>query len=151
MAISQTSTIVVKVLLEKNNHWLFLVQTGKNEGRFSLPGGKVELNETPIDALIRECWEETGIKIKKESLTLFHVLYRIKDSNRSETCFYYKSTEWQGLPTVKEKRKFKSIEWCIKDKPPLRSSPHTHQVLQLMKEEVLYSEFKDKKPRRQGI
>jgi len=33
-----------------------------------LPGGKLEPNEHPRDAAVRECYEETGLMVDKESL-----------------------------------------------------------------------------------
>ncbi len=30
--------------------------------KFGLPGGKVDLGETPLEAMKRELWEETGLK-----------------------------------------------------------------------------------------
>lgn len=32
------------------------------KGKFNLPGGKIEEGETPIEAAIRELWEESGIR-----------------------------------------------------------------------------------------
>ena len=35
-------------------------------------GGRVEENELPRDAAVRECFEETGISIEKENLIIIH-------------------------------------------------------------------------------
>ena len=35
------------------------------KGKFNLPGGKIEEGETPIEAAVRELWEESGIRTGK--------------------------------------------------------------------------------------
>ena len=40
----------------------------KTENFLDIPKGGIEKNETPVDAAIRECWEETGIKLEKNDL-----------------------------------------------------------------------------------
>lgn len=44
----------------------------KKSGRWCPPGGKVDNNETPDEAAMRECFEETGIKIKLIGLNNHH-------------------------------------------------------------------------------
>src|ERR1700761_6870216 len=36
-----------------------------NDYSFEIPGEAVELQETPAAAAIRECWEETGIRLQR--------------------------------------------------------------------------------------
>lgn len=49
-----------------------LVVDRLNENAIGLPGGKVEENETTIQALIREIKEETNLDIKEEYLKLIY-------------------------------------------------------------------------------
>ena len=35
---------------------------------WSTPGGSVEIDESPIDAVVRETWEETGLLVKPDAL-----------------------------------------------------------------------------------
>ena len=46
-----------KVLLCKRNN------DGSLPGEWSIPGGKLEDNETPIDGAVREFYEETNLKV----------------------------------------------------------------------------------------
>lgn len=39
---------------------------------WDIPGDRVEENELPRDVAVRECFEETGISIEKEKLTIIH-------------------------------------------------------------------------------
>lgn len=50
-----------KVLLARHTY-------GKGSGKLILPGGYVQYNETPQDALVREYLEETGIKVEPENI-----------------------------------------------------------------------------------
>lgn len=54
---------------------VLLVQRGfkaKNHpGEWCLPGGHLEDNETIVDCTIRECFEETGIKLNPQKVELF--------------------------------------------------------------------------------
>lgn len=58
--------MVSLLLIIKNNEFL-LLKRGSNENKYpnfyGLPGGKVEENETPIEAVIREIKEELGLDI----------------------------------------------------------------------------------------
>ncbi|WP_338676393.1 NUDIX domain-containing protein [Streptomyces sp. SCSIO 30461] len=40
-----------------------------DNGRWELPGGVLELNESPQEGVAREVWEETGIRVKVDELT----------------------------------------------------------------------------------
>lgn len=46
---------------------LLLVQS-LDDGRWSLPGGAIEPEDTPADAVVREVWEETGLYVAPRRL-----------------------------------------------------------------------------------
>lgn len=47
-----------------NNENRYLMLHHKKMNKWLPPGGKVDLNEIPDAAAIRECFEETGLKVK---------------------------------------------------------------------------------------
>lgn len=60
---------VVAAIIKKNNK-VFITQRGHGEfkGKWEFPGGKIEVGETPEEAIVREIKEELKSKIKVERL-----------------------------------------------------------------------------------
>ena len=61
-----TPKIETRGVISKNNSILFVRE--KDDGNWSLPGGMVDQNETPRQAVEREVKEETGYYVKAEKL-----------------------------------------------------------------------------------
>ena len=76
--------------------------------KFGLVGGKCEPNETPKEAAIRECLEETGVSV--EECEFIYRRDEPKDREDGEDfhtyCFY--ATKWSGTPSMSEEGK---VEW----------------------------------------
>nr|WP_253958200.1 NUDIX domain-containing protein [Metabacillus halosaccharovorans] len=58
----------VQAVVIKNNKLLCVKKYSYNKLMYILPGGGQEHGETLSDAVIRECFEETGIKIEPKEL-----------------------------------------------------------------------------------
>jgi 8-oxo-dGTP pyrophosphatase MutT (NUDIX family) len=55
---------------------------------YKFPGGGIESGEKPIDAMIRETREESGLVVKPETIKEYEYVHRIQKSNLDETeCF----------------------------------------------------------------
>ena len=72
------------------------------EGWWEFPGGKIEKDETSVDALYREIYEEIGVKITKfEKWVTRKYFYGGNDI----TLHFFKVHKWEGEVTSKENQK----------------------------------------------
>ncbi|MDD3341675.1 MAG: 8-oxo-dGTP diphosphatase [Bacilli bacterium] len=88
-------------LLKRNNEILLAMKKGGfGIGKYNGVGGKIEKNETPEAAMIREAKEEilvTPTQYKKVGLVEFDEYYKGKQQN---LLFHlYMVYDWQGIPT----------------------------------------------------
>ncbi len=95
IVINQTKTLLLKKLGEPV--------------LYSLVGGFVEEGETPREGLIREAFEEIGMKITVDELFL---LSKLKGKKNPElTKYYYLLSDCTKSFELKEVHKFDSIVW----------------------------------------
>ena len=91
-------------LLKRNNEILLAMKKrGFGEGKYNGVGGKIENNESPEQAMIRETEEEikvTPIKYEKVGEIEFDEFYK---ENKQRLVFHlYLVYEWSGNPTESE-------------------------------------------------
>ncbi|MBF8643097.1 NUDIX hydrolase [Pseudomonas luteola] len=79
----------------------------KPKSKWSLPGGKIEKNETPDEAAIRELDEETGLKSKK-----FKYLAQVEIS---QTCHYVFETLVQAAEAPEPLNEIAACRWFSAD------------------------------------
>ena len=140
--VKQMLIFATRLILEEDGKLLFLRQTLKNGGRFSLPGGNVEVSEFAREALCREAYEEIGIRLTPERLTLAHVLHRRKrESGEIFIVFYFKAIKYKGEPVSQEPHKFDHVVWVEANNLPENLSKHTRKVLERIARGVMYSEL----------
>lgn len=104
-------------LLKKENKILLAMKKkGFGEGKYNGVGGKLEENETPEEAMIRETQEEicvTPTEYEKVGVISFDEFYKGKKTNLS--FHLYLVYEWIGNPTETDEMKPK---WFDIDKIP---------------------------------
>lgn len=98
------------VMLILNKEGLILGVSRRNDSsKFGLPGGKLEVQETPMEAGIRETIEETGIKVN----SCVEIYKRVEPAGSPDGfpfytyCFY--ATDWEGTPTDSDEG---VVKWC---------------------------------------
>ena len=78
----------VAAIIIKDNK--LLVAKHKNSPFYYTVGGKVELNETSEEAVIRECFEETGIKFEVDRLIFVQErFFKLNEIKHHELVFFY--------------------------------------------------------------
>ena len=97
--------LVVSAVLIKNNK-IFFQKRPKDKsmpGLWELPGGKMENYETPENAIIRELFEEIGIKVNNKDLIPFNFIsYSYSVFHLLMPIFLLKN--WSGKIFSKEKQ-----------------------------------------------
>ena len=112
----------VRVLLRRKGK-ILLLERSQSRGGFSLPGGNVDLGETPLQAIKRETLEEVGLKIKKKNLRLIHTLQRKRKRKKGfEIIYFYEARDWKGKLEVKEPHKFSAVRWFDESHLPKKLS-----------------------------
>ena len=77
-------------------------------GLWELPGGKVEVEETPIEALIRELHEELDITVSaRDVVPLSFVTHPLGE--RHLLLLLFSVTRWQGTAVA---RHATALKWC---------------------------------------
>jgi 8-oxo-dGTP diphosphatase len=71
------------------------------EQQWEFPGGKIESNETPEQALVRELKEELGIKVKRWVFWMKKTHIYSEKSLKVDLIFYF-VPEYEGTPVNKE-------------------------------------------------
>ena len=127
--LAEKTSMKVCLILEENEDILFLEQTAKNGGRFSLIGGKVDKEEFAVQSLIRESYEEAGIALREQNLSLVHVL-QLQSNKKSQLILYFKAAVWDGIIRSYEPKKFKQVKWFPKNSLPENISDVNRTVLE---------------------
>lgn len=107
------------LLLRRRNTWF-----GNNE--FAPPGGLVDTEETPEEAAIRECFEETNLSIENLSListTETHENPRVFQNH------YFSTKTYSGDVINNEPSRHSELGWYPLDSLPENTMPHVRDIV----------------------
>lgn len=137
--------ITARVLIEKDNQYLYLLQTQERGGQLSLPGGRVKNKEFIRKGLVREIQEETNLTVIKKNLKPIHTLHR-KEKGEFEVVLFFK-TEVENIEdlALNEPEKFQEFVWINKDEIPENLISEFRHALKNINKDEIFSEFPKKK------
>ena len=114
-------------------------QTGYEDGKYSLPAGHIEDNETLAAGTCREIREEIGIVLKPSDLQLVHVMHRKHFDIRMDFFF---TTDKKGLkPKNIGPHKSDDVAWFPFNKLPTNTVPYIRAAIENYRKNFFYSEF----------
>ncbi|MFC2079399.1 NUDIX domain-containing protein [Candidatus Bipolaricaulota bacterium] len=129
------------LLLVRNDSILLLKRcnTGYEAGKYSVVAGHLDGNETATQAMAREAFEEAGIVIDRDDLTLVHVMHRRHLDER--VSFFFTAARWSGTPENNEPDKCEDLYWCPIDRLPEDTIPYIVHAIACYRKNIHYSEF----------
>ena len=136
-------SLKARLLLEDRGRILLLKQTKPNGGNYSLIGGTIERREYALESLIRESFEEAGIRLTPADLTLVHVLHKRykKRGRKHRIVLYFRAHHYEGKPESRELKKFENVEWHPYNTLPDNLTGTVRHVLREYGRGKLYSEM----------
>ena len=137
---------VMLMLMRKNNDGKeeILLQKRQNTGYMDgywdfSASGHVEENEPMKKAMIREAFEELGVKIKYDDLDFVTIIHK----NKGKIYYngYFRTDKWENNLQIKEPEKCEEIKWFSIDKLPENLIDDRKEAIRNYENNTYYSEF----------
>ena len=134
--------VAAYLLLIKDGKVLLLrrINTGYQDGKYSLVAGHLDGEETAKQSIIREAKEEAGITLSSENLKVVHVMHRLT-ADREYIDIYLEAEKWDGEIKNMEPEKCGDLSWFPVKNLPQNIVPEVKFVVENLKSELMYSEF----------
>jgi 8-oxo-dGTP pyrophosphatase MutT (NUDIX family) len=114
---SMTVLVAAVIVHDKATNRVVLLQRGQDakfaQGMWDLPVGKSEPGEPITETAVRELYEETGLTVKPEALTVAHVIHRAwgVEAPNGFLTVVFAAYEWTGQPENREPHKHAQVCW----------------------------------------
>lgn len=106
--------IDVHVLLVEDGAVLLTRRRDSNplfDGKWHLPSGKLDADESVLAAAAREAEEEVGVLIQTADLRLVHTLHVKGSGSEPRLGLFFEARRWTGRPTNCEPGKCSLVRW----------------------------------------
>jgi len=94
---------------------VLLIRENYDRRRYGLPGGAVEPGETPVEAVVREVLEETGLEVDVGPLV---GMYTLRNPEHTLMCFAFRCEIAGGEPAVPSTGEIAEVAWFVPHVPP---------------------------------
>jgi mutator protein MutT len=129
--------VTLLFLLRKDQILLAMKKRRHGAGKWNGVGGKAESGETAMQAVIRECQEETGVTPLNPKFVGRLQFYEQDDPSFGHDCHIFVATEWEGEPIETEEMR---PQWfALADIPYSQMWPDDDLWLPLMLQGKLFT------------
>lgn len=135
---------VAGIVRDAENRVLLVRQ--QDSGVWSTPGGIIEMEDTPADAVVREMWEETGLAVRPTRLIgvyggpNFVVVYPNGDETEYISCIF-ECEVVSGEPRAGDDEISEVRYWSLDEARSLRMSPWLPPVIDRLYDQTLAGWF----------
>lgn len=117
-------------------------QTGYYDGHYSVPAGKLDDRESPIDCIARESMEEIGLPLLPEQVEMAHVMHHASADGLWVNFFLTRTlTQADPRPRICEPDKSDELRWCDPESLPPNTVPYVRAALASVIKGERYSEL----------
>ena len=137
----QSFLVAVHVFLLRDGNVLLLrrFNTGFADGRYSVPAGHLDGNESVVAAAIREAREEVGVVLQPADLTVVGVMHRREGDERID--FFLAVTRWEGEIVNAEPEKCDEVAWFSLERLPENAVPYVAKALANYRAGIWFDSF----------
>lgn len=134
--------VAVHLLLQRDGNILMLrrVNTGYEDGKWSVPAGHINAQESSTIALIREAQEELGIRLHNPQFAhLSHKKDPVDGQERLD--LFFTCSKWDGTITNMEPQKCSDLKWYPFQELPSDTIGYVKNALDALGHGKTFSEF----------
>jgi 8-oxo-dGTP pyrophosphatase MutT (NUDIX family) len=104
------------------------LNTGYEDGNYSVPAGHLEGDETVVQAAVREVREEVGLDLRPDDVAVVGTMHRKSGDERVD--FFVTVRRWSGEPSNCEPTKCDDLSWFPLDALPSNTIPYIRRAVE---------------------